>query len=198
MSKDTVIYRGRVNLAIKKGKHVLYKSTHNAGLPDMSLMFAKAITGNLEADSDIPRFIDIGYVDNTVASADSFTKSNGVWQSILNEPCNIGGRQYKFDSSLNNWVGILIATVYYSDLIGGENLDSALGGADDGRIQLKVRLCSYNTKDRKYLAEIDISADEIRKLKHSTSAIFTWYTELLYNEEMSSDNISGDVTVDND
>ena len=81
------------------------------------------------------------------------THNNGVWMSILNSPVNIGGRQYKFDPELNNWLGILISTIYYSDLNGGI-LDKVLDQAESGYIDLKVRLCSYDERDRKYFAEI--------------------------------------------
>lgn len=199
MNKDINIYRGKVKIAYKKGKNILKQTTHNKGLSDMSLMFAKAITGNLDYSSDIPRLIDIGYIVPSATSSE-YTYSNGVWMSILNNPVNIGGRQYKYDQELENWVAVLTSTVYYSDLNGGI-LDNVLAQAEpdpetgESYINLKVRLCSYDLKDRKYLAEIDISPEEIREIRDSTSAIFSWYTELLYNEENSSDNVESDVVV---
>ena len=193
MNKDTNVYRGRVKITYKKGKNILKQTTHNTGLSDMSLMFAKAITGNLNYSSDIPRLIDIGYIVPS-ATTETYTYSNGVWMSILNQPANIGGRQYKFDEALDNWVAVLTSTIYYSDLNGGI-LDNVLSQADLEYIQLKVRLCSYNAKDRKYLAEINISPDEIREIRDSTSAIFSWYTELLYNEDFSSDSVVGNIYV---
>ena len=159
----------------------------------MSLLFAKAITGNLDYSSDIPRLIDIGYMVPS-ATTTNYTYSNGVWMSILNSPANIGGRQYKYDTELENWLGVLVTTVYYSDLNGGI-LDKVLTQAEEGYISLKVRLCSYDPKDRKYFAEIDITPEEIREIRDSTSAIFSWYTELLYAEENSSDNIESDIVV---
>ena len=193
MNKNVNIYRGKVNIAIKKGKNILKQSTHNVGLSDMALLFAKAITGNLEYSSDIPRLIDIGYIVPSATSVD-YTYSNGVWMSILNAPANIGGRQFKYDTDLENWLGVLTSTVYYSDLNGGI-LDDILTQADEGYIQLKVRLCSYDEKNRNYSAEIDISPAEIREIRDSTSAIFSWYTELLYAEENSSDSVKSDVDV---
>ncbi|MBQ6631742.1 MAG: hypothetical protein IJH55_06505, partial [Romboutsia sp.] len=103
-------------------------------------------------------------------------------------------RQYKYDTDLENWLGVLISTIYYSDLNGGI-LDHILSQADEGYIQLKVRLCSYDSKDRKYFAEIDISPNEIREIRDSTSAIFSWYTELLYAEDDSSDNVESNIVV---
>ena len=193
MNKDTNIYRGKVKIAFKKGKNVLKQTTHNRGLSDMSLLFAKAITGNLEYSTDIPRLIDIGYMVPS-ATTQEYTYSNGVWMSILNSPAIIGGRQYKYDNELENWLGVLVTTVYYSDLNGGI-LDKVLDQAEDGYISLKVRLCSYDPRDRKYFAEIDITPEEIREIRDSTSAIFSWYTELLYAEENSSDNIESDIVV---
>lgn len=193
MNKDINIYRGRVNIAYRQGKHIIKQTTHNTGLSDMSLMFVKAITGNLNYSTDIPRLIDIGYIVPSATTTD-YTYSNGVWMSILTNPATIGGRQYKFDEDLNNWVAVLTSTVYYSDLNGGI-LDSVLSQADEGYIQLKVRLCSYDIKHRKYLAEINISPEEIREIRDSTSAIFSWYTELLYAEEASSDSMSSNVVV---
>lgn len=193
MNKDTNIYRGKVKIAFKKGKNILKQTTHNRGLSDMSLLFAKAITGNLDYSSDIPRLIDIGYMVPS-ATTTNYTYSNGVWMSILNSPANIGGRQYKYDTELENWLGVLVTTVYYSDLNGGI-LDKVLTQAEEGYISLKVRLCSYDPKDRKYFAEIDITPEEIREIRDSTSAIFSWYTELLYAEENSSDNIESDIVV---
>ena len=162
----------------------VFNFNSNSGLPDMALMFAKAITGNISQSDDLPRLLDIGYV---VDSSDNNHNSynNGIWMSILNKPVNIGGRQYKYDNELGNWVGILTSTVYYSDLNGGI-LDDVLSNAAVGNYQLKARLCSYNVKDRKYLAEIDLSVDDITGIRDKTSAIFTWYTELLYNEETNS------------
>lgn len=193
MNKDTNIYRGKVKIAFKKGKNILKQTTHNRGLSDMSLLFAKAVTGNLDYSSDIPRLIDIGYMVPSATTRD-YTYSNGVWMSILNSPANIGGRQYKYDTELENWLGVLVTTVYYSDLNGGI-LDKVLTQAEEGYISLKVRLCSYDPKDRKYFAEIDITPEEIREIRDSTSAIFSWYTELLYAEENSSDNIESDIVV---
>ncbi len=193
MNKDTNIYRGKVKIAFKKGKNILKQTTHNRGLSDMSLLFAKAVTGNLDYSSDIPRLIDIGYMVPS-ATTTNYTYSNGVWMSILNSPANIGGRQYKYDTELENWLGVLVTTVYYSDLNGGI-LDKVLTQAEEGYISLKVRLCSYDPKDRKYFAEIDITPEEIREIRDSTSAIFSWYTELLYAEENSSDNIESDIVV---
>lgn len=193
MNKNTNRYRGKVNIVFKRNNYILRQTTHNTGLSDMALLFAKAITGNMDYSTDIPRLIDIGYMVPS-ATADEYTLSNGVWQSILNEPANIGGRQYKFDDTLENWVGVLTSTVYYSDLNGGI-LDKVLAEADDGFIKLKVRLCSYVYRDRKYFAEIDITPDEIREIKDSTSAIFTWYTELLYAEEDTSTSMKSDVKV---
>lgn len=191
MPKETNLYRGKVELTLKRGNHKLRQTTHNSGLPDMALMFAKAITGNISQSDDLPRLLDIGYV---VDSSDNNHNSynNGIWMSILNKPVNIGGRQYKYDNELGNWVGILTSTVYYSDLNGGI-LDDVLSNAAVGNYQLKARLCSYNVKDRKYLAEIDLSVDDITGIRDKTSAIFTWYTELLYNEEDSSDIVNSDV-----
>ena len=193
MTKNTNIYRGKVRIAFKKGKNILKTTTHNTGLSDMSLLFVKAITGNLDYSADIPRLIDIGYMVPS-ATTDDYTYSNGVWMSILNNPVNIGGRQYKFDPELNNWLGILISTIYYSDLNGGI-LDKVLDQAESGYIDLKVRLCSYDERDRKYFAEIDITPAEIREIRDATSAIFSWYTELLYAEEDSSDSVKADVNV---
>ena len=193
MNKDTNIYRGKVKIAFKKGKNILKQTTHNRGLSDMSLLFAKAVTGNLDYSSDIPRLIDIGYMVPSATTQD-YTYSNGVWMSILNSPANIGGRQYKYDTDLENWLGVLVTTIYYSDLNGGI-LDKVLDQAEEGYISLKVRLCSYDPRDRKYFAEIDITPEEIREIRDSTSAIFSWYTELLYAEENSSDNVESDIVV---
>lgn len=195
MNKDTARYRGKVKISFKHNNYITKQVTHNTGLSDMALMFAKAVTGNLNYSEDIPRLIDIGYMVPS-ATADEYTLSNGIWMSILNQPANIGGRQYKYDDALENWVGVLTSTIYYSDLNGGI-LDQTLQQAEDGYIKLKVRLCSYNTRDRKYFAEVDITPDEIREIKDSTSAIFSWYTELLYNEEDMADSMKSDIYVVN-
>ena len=195
MNKDTARYRGKVKISFKYNNYITKQVTHNTGLSDMALMFAKAVTGNLNYSEDIPRLIDIGYMVPS-ATADEYTLSNGIWMSILNQPANIGGRQYKYDDALENWVGVLTSTIYYSDLNGGI-LDQTLQQAEDGYIKLKVRLCSYNTRDRKYFAEVDITPDEIREIKDSTSAIFSWYTELLYNEEDMADSMKSDIYVVN-
>lgn len=195
MNKDIGIYRGKVKISFKKGKNILKQTTHNKGLSDMALLFAKAVTGNLDYSKDIPRLIDIGYVVPS-ATEDSMTLDNGIWMSILNSPANIGGRQYEYSQDLQNWVGALTSTVYYSDLNGGI-LDNILSQAESGYIKLKVRLCSYDPKDRKYFAEIDISPEEIKEIKDATSAIFSWFTELLYAEDYSSDSVDANVTVAN-
>ena len=115
MPKETTRYKGKIKVALKKGKVTIKKSVHNDGLPDMAILFAKAITGSLDYTTDIPRLLDIGYIvpstESSVNSGDS-----GVWMSILNNPIAIGGRQYKYDSELENWVGILTTTVYANDL----------------------------------------------------------------------------------
>ena len=194
MVKDTNIYRGKVEITYKRKNRILKQIEHNTGLSDMALLFAKAITGNISPMDDLPRLLDIGYVapdsDNNENSY-----NNGIWMSILNSPVNIGGRQYRYDSKLDNWVGILISTVYATDL-NAPILDEIFQNVLDGNYILKARLCSYNKRNRKYLAEIDLSLDDITEIREKTSAIFTWYTELLYSEPESSDTISSDVNSD--
>lgn len=182
------VYRGKVKIAYRIGNKTVKKITHNSGLSDMALLFAKAVSGNLNQNTDIPRLLDIGYiVPGTKSTTDS--RDNGVWMSILNTPVNITGRQYTFDTSLDNWVARLTTTVYWSDINGGI-LDDVLEKATDGAnadgtstYQLKIRLCSYEKKDRKYLAQIDIEPEEVQKIKDSTSAIITWYTELIFDND---------------
>ena len=180
MIKETASYRGKVKIAIKKGDSIINKSTHNAGLPDMAMLFAKAITGSLDLSKDIPRILDIGYKVVSTQSA-SEAADNGLWNSILNSPAHIGGRQYKYDSTLKNWVGILTTTVFATDL-NGAVLNNVKENVDLGNYELKIRLGSYQKNDRHWFAEIDIDNEFIDTLLDSTSAIITWYTELLYNE----------------
>lgn len=195
MIKNTNAYRGKVKITYKRNGKSVKRATHNTGLSDMALLFSKAITGNLSPMDDIPRLIDVGYMVPSATSVE-YTYSNGVWMSILNNPVTIGGRQYYKDTALDNWVGVLTSTVYYSDL-NGSILDEVLENAENGQIELKARLCSYNTKDRKYFAEIDLTTDEIREIKDSTSAIFQWFTELLYSEENAATSLVGGVEVPN-
>ena len=173
--KDKLQYRGKVKLdTMKKGRRI-NSVIHNTGLPDMSWLFAKAVTGNLDSSRDVPRVLDLGYVmNNTSGSAD------GIWQSILNTPVNIGGRQYSYDASLENWVGELIGTIYYTDL-NGPMIDDVIAQANDtvNSIQLKLRLCSYNPENRKYFAEVDVTPDDVTQIKEMTSVIVTWYSEII-------------------
>ena len=179
MLKYTLQYQGKVDMVYSKGANVIDRVTHNTGLADMSQLFVKALTGNLSQTNDIPRLIDIGYVVPGTASKTN-ARDLGVWMSILNKPVVIGGRQYEFDNSLNNWVSKLVTTIYDSDLNGGI-LDNVLTLADMKEYQLAMRLCSYNEKNRKYLAEINLSPNDIRNIKESTSVIVTWYSELLFD-----------------
>lgn len=179
MLKYTLQYQGKVDMVYSKGANIIDRVTHNTGLADMSQLFVKALTGNLSQTNDIPRLIDIGYVVPGTASKTN-ARDLGVWMSILNKPVVIGGRQYEFDNSLNNWVSKLVTTIYDSDLNGGI-LDNVLTLADMKEYQLAMRLCSYNEKDRKYLAEINLSPNDIRNIKESTSVIVTWYSELLFD-----------------
>ena len=173
--KDKLQYRGKVQLdTMKKGRRI-NSVIHNTGLPDMSWLFAKAVTGNLDSSRDVPRVLDLGYVmNNTSGSAD------GIWQSILNTPVNIGGRQYSYDASLENWVGELIGTIYYTDL-NGPMIDDVIAQANDtvNPIQLKLRLCSYNPENRKYFAEVNVTPDDVTQIKEMTSVIVTWYSEII-------------------
>lgn len=192
MIGNIVKYRGKVELSIKRNNKILKQTTHNTGLSDMALLFAKAITGNVSPMDDLPRLLDIGYI---APSADNSENSynNGIWMSILNSPVNIGGRQYRYDAKLDNWVGILTSTVYSIDL-NAPLLDDVFSNIESGNYILKARLCSYNKSNRKYFAEIDLSADDLRDISEKTSAIFTWYTELLYAEPDSSDTITSSVS----
>lgn len=189
-------YRGKVNITLKRNNRTLKNTIHNTGLPDMALLFAKMISGNLSPLDDLPRLLDIGYFTPSEDTSEN-SYNNGIWMSILNAPVNVGGRQYKYDTDLDNWVGILTSTVYYSDL-NGAILDDVIQNVTDGKYELRARLCSYNKRNRKYLAEIILSIDDITDLRDKTSAIFTWYTELLYNENNSSDEISSDVQAGSD
>ena len=171
MNNNILSYRGKVKLdTIKKGR-IIHSEIHNTGLPDMCWMFSKAISGNLNSATDVPRLVDLGYV---------IPGTNGIWTSILNSPVNIGGRQFSYDSSLQNWVGTLISTIYYSDL-NGAILDDVLAQTEDvdNPIQLKLRLCSFNNVNRKYFAEVDMSPKEIEQIRELTSVIVTWYSEII-------------------
>ena len=191
MIKETPSYKGNVKVAIKKGNNTIKRSNHNAGMPDMAMLFAKAITGSLDLATDIPRILDIGYkVVQTQSSSESV--DNGLWTSILNSPVPIGGRQYKYDSTLKNWVGILTTTVFATDL-NSALLANVQDGVESGRYELRIRLGSYRREDRRYFAEVEIDNEFLNSLKESTSAIITWYTELLYNEENSSSIASGNI-----
>ena len=196
MIKDTTFYRGKVEISHKRNSKILKHKIHNTGLQDMALLFAKAITGNISPMDDLPRLLDIGYITPANDTRQN-AYDNGIWMSILNAPVNVGGRQYKYDSDLNNWVGILTSTVYYSDL-NGAILDDVIQNVAEGNYVLKARLCSYRKEGRKYLAEINLSLDDITEIRDKTSAIFTWYTELLYAEANSSDTVSSTVSLDND
>lgn len=193
MPKETVAYRGKVNIAIKKGKSTVKKFTHNDGLPDMALLFAKAITGNIDYNADVPRLIDIGYLvpstESPVNAGDS-----GVWMSILNNPVPIGGRQYKFDTELQNWVGVLTTTIYADDL-NVPVLPNVIANIKSGNYELKIRMCSANRRNRHYFAEVAVDEDFISGIRDATSAIITWYSELLYNEADTSNVYSGDVII---
>lgn len=195
MPKETTRYKGKINISIKKGKSVIKRSVHNDGLPDMARLFAKAITGTMDYSEDIPRLLDIGYIvpstESPVNSGDS-----GVWMSILNNPVPISGRQYKFDTSLQNWVGILTTTVYANDL-NSALLPNVFENLSEGIYELRIRLCSYKQSTRRYFAEVAVDDTFLTNLRDSTSAIITWYTELLYNEENTSSTISGDVEENN-
>ena len=169
MNNNTFSYRGIVQLELMKKGRKLHSIIHNTGLPDMSWMFAKAVTGNLDSSTDVPRLMDLGY---------EIPGTGGMWTSILNKPVNIGGRQYSYDYTLSNWIGTLISTIYYSDLNGGI-LDDVIDRADRGEINFKLRLCSYPAKQRKYFAEIDITPEEITKIKELTSVIITWHSEII-------------------
>lgn len=176
--KDRLSYKGVVKLdTMKKGRRI-NTTTHNTGLPDMSWLFAKAITGNLDSSNDVPRVLDLGYI---------IPGTGGIWTSLLNTPVNIGGRQFSYDSTLQNWVGTLIGTIYYTDL-NGPLIDSAVERATDGEIQLKIRMCSYSPKNRKYFAEVNISAEELMQIKELTSVIVTWYSEIIPEENEDSIN----------
>lgn len=190
MPKETVKYKGKVNISIKRGKNIVKKSNHNDGLPDMAMLFAKAITGNLDYSADIPRLLDIGYI---VPSTESVVNAgdSGVWMSVLNNPIPIGGRQFKFEPTLSNWVGILTTTVFAQDL-NSPLIPNVLENMANGTYELKIRLCSYKQKNRKYFAEVAVDSDFLTGLRDSTSAIITWYSELLYNESVS-DTTSGTV-----
>lgn len=191
MPKETTKYRGKVNIAIKKGRTTIKKSTHNAGLPDMAYLFSKAVTGTLDYNTDIPRVLDVGYVvpptESPINEGDS-----GVWMSILTDVVPISGRQYKFDMDLENWVGVLTTTIYANDLNVPllKNVKENLGS---GNYILKIRMCSYNSRGRKYFAEIPVNYDFVEDLSSSTSAIITWYAELLYDENDASNTYSGNV-----
>lgn len=184
MPKETPSYRGKVKVAIKKGNAVIKRSNHNAGLPDMAMLFAKALTGSLDLSTDVPRILDIGYkVKRTESATEAL--DNGLWNSILNHTVPIGGRQFKYDSDLRNWVGILTTTVFATDL-NSALIDNVQENVRLGEYDLKIKLGSYKRGDRHWFAEVDIDNDFIDGLKESTSAIITWYCELLYNEDMSS------------
>ena len=191
MIKESPSYRGKVKIALKQGSKTVRRSTHNAGMPDMAMLFAKAITGSLDLDTDIPRILDIGYqVEKTSSTTELI--DNGLWNSILNHVVPIGGRQFKFDTDLKNWVGILTTTVFATDL-NTALLPNVEDNVRKGNYNLKIRLGSYKRGDRRYFAEVDIDEEFLLGLKESTSAIITWYTELLYNEDGSSTVSTADI-----
>lgn len=191
--KEKLQYRGKVQLDIMKKGRRINSVIHNTGLPDMSWMFAKALTGNLQSTTDIPRVLDIGYViPGTRGSTD------GIWQSILNSPVDIGGRQFLYDTTLQNWVGMLVGTIYYTDL-NGPILDDVIARTYDTEnpIQLKLRLCSYQVTNRKYFAEVDVTPEDITQIKELTSVIVTWYSEIIPETNPDVPVNSGTITNNN-
>ena len=115
------------------------------------------------------------------------------WGSLFGTQLAIGGRQFKFDTALRNWVGILTTTVFAQDL-NSPLLPEVIENMNNGIYVLKLRLCSYTKKNRKYFAEVTVDEDFLTGLRDSTSAIITWYAELLYDEENSFNIIRGIVT----
>jgi len=191
MLKDYTGYQGKVKITIKKGDNIVKRSTHNAGMPDMAMLFAKAITGNLNYTNDIPRLLDVGYIvpdtESSVNAGDS-----GVWMSILNNPIPIGGRQFKYDTDLKNWVAMLTTTIFAQDL-NSPLLPNVIDNMSKGNYILKIRMCSLNSANRNYFAEVTVDEEFLTGIRDSTSAIITWYSELLYNEEFYAQRISGTV-----
>ena len=185
MSNNTFSYRGTVRLDVMKKGRKLHSTIHNTGLPDMSWMFSKAVTGNLDSSTDVPRLMDLGY---------EIPGTDGIWTSILNNAVNIGGRQYSYDYTLSNWIGTLVSTIYYSDLNGGI-LDDVISRAERGEITLKLRLCSYDKVQRKYFAEIEMTPEEVVKIKELTSVIITWHSEII--PDTSEDVNAGEITTPN-
>lgn len=192
MPKQTSVYKGKVKIAFKKGNKVISKSTHNSGLKDMGYLFAKAVTGNLNFTEDIPRYIDIGYIVPSTET-DVNPGDSGIWMSVLNSPVNIGGRQYTYDNTEDNWLGVLTTTVYFSDINGGI-IDNVKENLMLGEYSLRIRLCSYPNKGRRYFAELELEdgVSFLDKIRDTTSVIITWYTELLYDNTDTTES-DGDV-----
>ena len=86
----------------------------------------------------------------------------------------------------------MTTTIYANDL-NVPLLKNVKENLNSGNYILKIRMCSYNSRGRKYFAEIPVNYDFVEDLSSSTSAIITWYAELLYDENDASNTYSGNV-----
>lgn len=166
----TLGYIGSVNVHLNINGHKVDINTHNAGLPYLSRIFAKLITGNYEDQHDLPEYIDLRsyHQDDTAHEHPNL---------CLSSQLPISGKTYEYNSEVKNWIAKFTASITHDNLISEISEDSQ----DLYRIYLYSGYDPDNLDGEYYhdIAYIDVQAKDLSKIIPGTQAIIEWSMQIV-------------------
>lgn len=166
----TLGYIGNVSVSLNINGQNIDIHTHNAGLPYLSKIFAKLITGNYEGQFDLPEFVDLR----------SYLQTDTAFTSpihCLSAQLPISGKVYEYNSKIGNWVARFTAVISHENLVDEISEDSQ----DFYRIYLYSGYDDSNLDGEYYhdIAYIDVQARDLAKIIPGTQAIVEWTMQII-------------------
>lgn len=166
----TLGYLGNVSVKLNINGNEINFQNHNAGLPYLSKIFSKIITGNYEGQFDLPEYVDLrSYLPNDTAFSEP--------KLCLSSQLPISGKTYEYDSKIGNWVARFTAVISHEALVDEISEDSQ----DLYRIYLYSGYDKSNLDGEYYhdIAYINVQARDLAKIIPGTQAIIEWTMQIV-------------------
>lgn len=166
----TLGYLGNVSVKLNINGNEINFQNHNAGLPYLSKIFSKLITGNYEGQFDLPEYVDL-----RAYSSDDTTFSDPIL--CLSSQLPISGKVYEYDSSVGNWVAKFTAVISHEALIDEISENSS----NIYRVYLYSGYDDSNLDGDYYhdIAYITVQAKDLAKILPGTQAIIEWTMQIV-------------------
>lgn len=146
-SNSILNYIGEVSMVFERNGRPYEVVRHNAGLPKMFNIIARALTGKNVAE-EIPAFLDLRYLNGS------------TYVTCLRSPVVLTGCYYENDIT-NGWVTKVTGTITF------DNLDSPI-------VDNTYKLYLMSKTGRFDLATLEVDYDDLKNLTAGTQALITW------------------------